>query len=185
MLESLESVLELNTSKNQQLYLDTVLHSILKYCSQSFSLKKFEEYFGKDSEFLHQKLQLKEVLHSSVKHNNNELAKFYLHKKVDPNEADRRGKLPLHYALKNQNKQLVAELAAHGAKLTSASNVNAVGDIKELLLSKISCDNSEFFSLLISANQMEQIVKFQDDEKRNIGHYCVVFKAEKCLKFLK
>ena len=61
-------------------------------------------------------------LHIAVKNNSIKLVKYFLNKKLNPNEVNKDGQTPLHFALKEGNKDIINLLIKSGADITIKDN---------------------------------------------------------------
>ena len=97
------------------------------------------------------------------------------------NAVDSRGCSPLFYSLSNVSKISTYELMKSGGKIISPDGV-----LLQLFIDKIKEDNKTFMELIYHTGfQKDEMEELADEEGRNIGHYCVIFKAANCLSFLK
>jgi ankyrin repeat protein len=61
-------------------------------------------------------------LHIAVKNNSIKMVKYFLDKKISPNEVNQDGQTPLHFALKKGNKEIIDLLIKNGGDLNIKDN---------------------------------------------------------------
>ena len=61
-------------------------------------------------------------LHIAVKNNSIKLVKYFLNKKLSPNDLNNDGQTPLHFALKEGNKEIIELLIKNGADISIKDN---------------------------------------------------------------
>ena len=61
-------------------------------------------------------------LHIAVKNNSIKLVKYFLDKKISPNEVNKKGQTPLHFALKQGNKDIIDLLIKNGGDINIRDN---------------------------------------------------------------
>ena len=81
---------------------------------------------GRSSEFVNVKnyrdANFNSNLHIAVKNNSIKLVKYFLNKKLNPNDLNNDGQTPLHFALKEGNKEIIELLIKNGADINIKDN---------------------------------------------------------------
>ena len=81
---------------------------------------------GRSSEFVNVKnyrdANFNSNLHIAVKNNSIKLVKYFLNKKLNPNDMNNDGQTPLHFALKEGNKEIIELLIKNGADINIKDN---------------------------------------------------------------
>ena len=81
---------------------------------------------GRGSEFIkvsnYRDVNFNSNLHIAVKNNSIKLVKYFLNKNVNPNEVNKDGQTPLHFALKEGNKDIIDLLLKNGGDVNIRDN---------------------------------------------------------------
>lgn len=180
-MEILEEVLPRRLEKNKILIEKCIVPALVRELGRTCSDEQLRAVLAIHTEMTDDYFQIPELLHIATRENNTALIQHLIAKDVDVNAKDSRGCSPMFYSLDNVNKVSTYELMKSGGKIISPDHV-----LMQLFIDKIREDNKTFMELVYHTGfQKEEMEELVDEEGRNIGHYCVIFKALNCLAFLK
>ena len=110
-----KNIFDINNSKNKFNLRNIILYNTL-----------ILDKNGRGSEFVKVKnyrdAYFNSNLHIAVKNNSIKLVKYFLDKKISPNEVNGAGQTPLHFALKKGNKKIIDLLLKYGGDLNIKDN---------------------------------------------------------------